>query len=193
MHSKTLLNLIKTRRSVRKYKSKPVPKKYIEQVIEAARWAPSAVNKQPWKFVIVTNKEKRKAIGDYAKFYYLINKHVAQAPVIIVICANTQSNKWSKIDCGLASQNLLLQAHALGLGACFVGAVNEKKIKEALNIPEELNVIGLITLGYPKDKTKAPDRKPLEEIAFYNEYSHKRSSMLKSGITSLIKKQIKRS
>lgn len=189
-----LLDIIKTRRSIRKYKPEDVPDEYIEKMLEAARWAPSAVNGQPWRFLVVRDKEIKKKMGKYIKSYLVINRHVSEAPVIIAICSKDKSYKWASLDCAMASQNIMLEAHSLGLGSCFIGVFNENKIKELLGMPDKMGIVGLITVGYPDGEAEAPPRLELDEIAFYDAYRKNKSSVSKlprSGILSLVTKFLK--
>jgi len=194
-----ILNLIKTRRSIRKYKSQDVPKDSLNKILEAARWSPSAVNKQPWRFIVVRDKEIKKKIGDCAKFYFLINQHVSEAPVIIVVCAKDKTYKWAPLDCAMASQNIMLEAHSLGLASCFIGAFDEQKIKEILDLPDKMKIIALITVGYPDGQVETPPRLKIDEIVSYDVYDQKKKSAglknvlaPKSGVLSVIAKVLKR-
>jgi len=192
-----ILDIITTRRSVRKYMQKNVPDEYIEKIMEAARWAPSAVNGQPWRFVVVRDDETRKKIGEYARFYFLINRHVSEAPVIIAVCSKDKSYRWAPLDCAMASQNIMLEAHSLGLGSCFIGVFDENKIKELLGLPDKMGIVGLITLGYPDGKVDAPPRLELEEVVHYDAYRKDKSDasgktiLPRSGMLSFVTKFLK--
>ena len=165
---------IRKRRSVRAYMSTPIPKEQLEKILEAARLAPSASNIQPWHFIVVTDPEKRNALSKsrFAKF-------LAEAPVIIVGCGDRKASpKWYKVDVSIAMQNMALAATALGLGTCWVGSFDEKKVKELLKIPEKFEVIALLAVGYPREKLDLSAkllhlfrrRKKLEQIASLEEY-----------------------
>lgn len=159
---------IKNRRSVRLYQKNPVDEALIKKVIDAARFAPSGANFQPWKFIVVTNEELRMKIGKSAKFFFVKSHHVSEAPVLIACLADMKKSKWAVIDTSMASQNLMLAAHALRLGTCFVGVFDEEETKRVLSIPEHFKVIGLITLGHPARKEEVPNRLPVEEITYKN-------------------------
>jgi len=165
---------IRKRRSVRAYMSTPIPKEQLEKILEAARLAPSASNIQPWHFIVVTDPEKRNALSKsrFAKF-------LAEAPVIIVGCGDRKASpKWYKVDVSIAMQNMALAATALGLGTCWVGSFDEKKVKELLKIPEKFEVIALLAVGYPREKLDLSAkllhlfrrRKKLEQITSLEEY-----------------------
>ncbi|MHA1307239.1 MAG: nitroreductase family protein [Candidatus Heimdallarchaeota archaeon] len=160
------LELLKSRRSIRKYRSTPVEKEKIEKCLEAARWAPSASNKQPWEFLIVTDYNMRMKLADlhpYAKF-------VSQSPVVFIPLTNPEIHaKYHMSDTALTIQNFMLQAHALELGTCWAGVIGasfEPEIKKLLRIPDHLNVMALVALGYPGE-SRASSRKPMDELLHY--------------------------
>jgi nitroreductase len=165
------------RRSVRSYEATPVSKEILERVLEAARVAPSASNRQPWHFIVVTDREKRKELskGLYAKF-------LAEAPVVIVACGNERvSPHWYLVDVSLALQNMVIVATSEGLGTCYVGSFDEKVVKKLLMIPDDLRVIVLLAVGYPSAKEgrgrKSREAKSLAEIISHEEYDqHQRES-----------------
>ena len=178
-----LFEAIKTRRSIRKYLDKPVEDEKLRAVLEAVQQAPSWANMQCWRMVVVTDKKVKQELSDlsYVESYfspkgYKANpskKALAEAPVVIVLCADPQQSGtlWGQsyylVDAGIASQNLMLAARALGLGSVFVGVYDEVKVKGILNIPANIRVVGLFPLGYPTEEGKGgPGRKPLEEISF---------------------------
>ena len=139
---------IQQRRSIRAYTDKPVEREKMEKILEAGRLAPSARNVEPWHFIAVTNAEKRKALskGLYAKF-------VAQAPLLIVACGDKKaSDDWYAVDVSLAVENMVLTAVSEGLGTCCVGSFSEKDVKETLKIPDNYEVIVMITVGYAGEK-----------------------------------------
>jgi nitroreductase len=139
---------IQERQSIRAYQDKPIPREKIEKILEAGRLAPSAVNREPWHFITVTVVEKRKALskGLYAKF-------IAQAPLAIVVCGDKKASPdWYAVDAALAVENMVLAAVNEGLGTCIVGSFTEKDVKELLKIPNNLEVIVIIAVGYPREK-----------------------------------------
>jgi len=160
---------IRARRSVRLYRDDSVARAVVERVLDSARWAPSAVNRQPWHFVVVTEPERRSALArSTAVAGMVLQRHVAQAPVLIALCGDERRSSWYLHDCCLASQNLLLAAAALGLGTCWVGAFDEGRAARVLGVPEGIRVVGLITLGYPQ-RTQGPPtpRLPLESMVHW--------------------------
>ena len=191
------LNLLKSRRSIRAYQDKPVPQDLLLQILEAGRWAPSGANLQPWHFIVVTDAETRKRIGEVARFFFIKFSHVEKAPVVLVLGFDTRKGKYGRYDATLAGGNMMTMATSLGLGTCWIGAFDEPKVKEILEIPENIEVIGLITLGYSDEKAEAPPRVELEKIAHWESWSNVRrrtlkDGTLKSGPFSLIKKFLKK-
>jgi len=190
---KGLLEIIRSRRSIRSYESKEVPREVLERLVEAARWAPSGSNLQPWQFVIVTDEERRREVGRWARFLFVKSHHVSEAPAVIVICGNPRS-PFYLVDCALAGANILMEATALGLGTCWIGAFNEERIKEVLGIPPNLRVVALITVGYPAENPSPPPRIPLEEVLHWEGYGggpSLRSQFVRSGPISVLPRILK--
>lgn len=173
-----VMALLKGRRSIRRYKSKPVPDELLEQVLEAGRWAPSASNRQPWDFVVVRDEEVRKAVAEHAAYYFVRWAHVEEAPVIIALCGNARNRIYQQFlheDIGLAGSQMMLQAAALGLGTCWIGGLDREAIGAVLKVPEHIEVVGLLTLGFPDEEPEPPARKSLSEIVHYDVYDHTES------------------
>lgn len=181
------LEAISTRRSIRKFSAKPVEKEKIQGLLEAARMAPSWANLQCWRFVVVEDATTKAKISDlsyvesfFAPKGYTSNpaqKALAEAPVVIVACGDPLSSgdlrgqQYYLADVGIAAENLMLAAHALGLGSVFVGVFDEEQLGELLEIPPGIRIVGLFPVGYPLDEPKAcPPRKALEEIVFYGRW-----------------------
>ncbi len=181
------LEAIRTRRSVRKFSARPVEAEKLQAVLEAARLAPSWANMQCWRFVVVEDSAVKATISElsYVEAFFApkgyksnpAQKALAEAPVVIVACAeptasgDLRGQQYYLTDVGIASENLMLAAHELGLGSVFVGVFDEEKLGELLNIPPEIRIVGLFPLGYPEEEMKAgPPRKPLEEIVFYGKW-----------------------
>jgi nitroreductase len=192
-----ILNLLKSRRSIRVYQDKPVPQDLLLQILDAGRWAPTGANLQPWHFIVVTDPETRRQIGDVARFLFIKSSHVEKAPVILVLGFDTRKGKYGRYDTTLAGGNMITLATHLGLGTCWIGAFDEVKVKEILGIPEHIEVIGLITLGYSRESSEAPPRIELGRIVHWEAWSNVRrqtlrDGMLRSGPLSLIRKFLKR-
>ncbi len=162
-----MIEVISSRRSIRKYENKQIPKKVLDQILEAGRQSPSAMNKQPYRFVVVTKPELKNEMKA------IFSRFMDSAPVVIVGCANVKdrvTGKWAVIDTTIALQNMLLAAWGLGVGSCWIGSFNEQKTKKALNVPEDWKVVCLLTLGYA---TKTPDerkKKSTEELFGTNQF-----------------------
>ena len=180
-----VLEAIKTRRSIRHYKSAPVTEEQIDIVLEAARWAPSWGNTQCWRFVMVTEKKMKTALAETLTPYNPSRSAIEQAPVVIVACAElgksgfkqgkllTDREDWYMFDVALAMQNLALAAHSIGLGTTHVGAFNAQKVAQLLNVPQGVAVVEMAPLGYPERERKAPPRKELSELVFYEGYGQR--------------------
>lgn len=162
------VDLILSRRSIRKYEKKDIPEDILNQILETGRQAPSAVNRQPIHFVVVNDHDLLKDLCNN-----FIARFVKYAPLAIVGCAYTKAlwtGKWAIIDATIAMENMVISAWSLGIGSCWVGACNKKKIKELLKIPEKWKVVALLTFGYPAEQPKQKKKKPFEEMFSYNTF-----------------------
>lgn len=181
-NGKSLLDLIKSRQSDRKYSDRPVEGEKLGRIIEAGRLAPSACNAQPWKFIVVTDPELIRNIAEAASARLIgMNSFVAQAPVIIVIVrekpnmssrvgATIKNKDYSLIDIGITTANICLQAEAEGIGSCIIGWFDESMLRKLLAIPRSKRVELIITLGYSMSDKREKKRKPKEETVCYNKY-----------------------
>ena len=171
-----IFQVFRDRRSIRKYKDTPVEREKIEQVLDAARLAPSWKNMQCWRFLVLTDTAKREALHSVFADDNPGKKAFAQAPVAIVICGNPAESDVSHgidyfvADAAIAFEHLCLAAHAVGLGTCWMGLFDEAELKKKLNIPDNMRVVGVTPLGYPDQEPKPRPRKELQEIAFFNEW-----------------------
>ncbi|ACV61789.1 nitroreductase [Desulfofarcimen acetoxidans DSM 771] len=180
------IEAIKSRRSIRKYKSDPIPEQTIRELLELAAWAPSGINSQPWAFVVLENKEYLKNLSDRAKAF-LLEKLDAMpaleqyrnalanpnfnifydAPVLVIIYGD--KNFFTYInDCSMAALNMMLAAYDKGLGSCWIGfassIANTSEVKKELNVPERYEVVAPIILGYPDLSPGKGSRKELNII-----------------------------
>ena len=161
MNSKLLFQVIKNRRSIRKYKPKKVKIEKIEKLIEAARWAPSAGNSQPWKFAIIANKKTINALKMITPGWLGVD----DPPIIIVVCLDTKrATPYSHIDVGAAMQNILLYAHSSGLGCCAIASFEIDSTINLLGLPEDIKPVLFITIGYPDQEPINPSRLSLSEL-----------------------------
>ncbi|NMC68428.1 MAG: nitroreductase [Spirochaetales bacterium] len=147
-----LFDTIMARSSERDFLDKEIDYEKIDVIMESARWAPSWQNKQCWEYIVVKNKNLIKEIAKSSSF---VNLWIAKAPCIIVSCADPSLSGFRDglpyflVDTAIATEHLVLAATALGFGTCWVGAFNEEKIKELLEIPENIRIVALIPIGYP--------------------------------------------
>ena len=161
------------RRSIRSYLERNVEEEKLMKVLEAGRLAPSAANRQQWKFIVVRNSEKRRMLAKAA----CGQAFVGDAPVVLVACATetraimTCGQPAYTVDVSIAFAYMVLQACELGLGTCWLGAFNEDEVKKILNIPEHIRVVAMSPLGYSTDHIPPRPRKTLDEIVCFEEYS----------------------
>jgi len=171
-----VLEAIKTRRSIRAFTGENVSEEIVNKILDAARWAPSAGNLQPWEFVVVRDPKVKRGLATAA----LHQMFIAEAPVVIVVCANENRSAWgygsrgSTLYClqdtAAATENILLTAHSLGLGTCWVGAFNEEAARRVLDIPLGVRPVAIIPLGYPAEKPSPTPRRGFNEILHYEKY-----------------------
>jgi len=164
----SLLDVIVSRRSIRKYKAEGVPQETLERILEAGRYAPSADNEQPWHFIVLTDPKIKEKLSKGRW-----NSFIRDSAFTVVGCANAgnaYSRKWSTIDTTIALQNMVIAAWSLGIGSCWVGDFEEAEVKRILDVPEDWRIVSLISFGYPDETPSNPPRKPLKEIASYNRF-----------------------
>jgi nitroreductase len=172
-----IFEAIRQRRSIRSYTDKEVTEEEIKILLEAAIRAPSACNRQTWRFVIVRKPETIEILYRAASYSTQHQTFVKKAPVIIVVCADLRPYKRTAYrargeslfvlqDTAAAIQNLLLAACALNLGACWVGLIDEEIIRQTLRVPKDIRPVAIIPLGHTKSRSKPTARKPLEEVVY---------------------------
>lgn len=171
-----VLEAIKGRRSVRAFKSEDVPAEIVEKLIDAARWAPSAGNVQPWEFIIVRKPEIKRRLVEAA----LGQMFIEEAPVVIVVCANEdRSTQGYSVrgktlyciqDTAAAIQNIHLTAYSLGLGTCWVGAFKEEEARETLKVPHGIRPVAIIPVGYPAESPPPRSRRLISQIVHYETF-----------------------
>lgn len=165
------MSLLRERRSIRAFDSRDVDGDTVKLLVEAFRWAPSGGNAQPWKLFVVRSSELRARLCSAA----LAQSFIAKAPVVFVVCADLERARkaygargetlYCVQDTAAATQNLLLAAHAIGLGACWVGAFREASVADALALPAHLRPVALVPVGWPAERPGAPSRRNATEIA----------------------------
>ena len=175
------MDVVATRKSVRDYADKAVEDEKLSKIFDAARMAPSWANKQCCQYIVVKNKYK---ISELSSF---LNPWLKNAPVVLAACANPKDSgsrngmDYYLVDVAISLQQLILTATNLGLGTCWLGAFDEAKVKKALEIPENIKVVGLTPIGYPAEKESvrsklskafigSAKRKPIEELVHWEKW-----------------------
>lgn len=183
-----IFEAIRTRRSVRRFSDRHVEEEKVVAMLDAARMAPSWANMQCWHYVVVRDTSAKNAISEltyvesfFSPLGYKVNpakKGVAEAPVVIIACADPKKSGalWDQpyymTDVGIAAQNMMLAAHALGLGTVFVGVFDEQRLRELVAIPPDIRIVGVFPVGYPLEPGKAgPPRRELKELVSYERWS----------------------
>ncbi|NIQ05654.1 MAG: nitroreductase [Candidatus Korarchaeota archaeon] len=159
-----VMKTIKERRSIRNYKDKDVTRSQIKKLLDAARWAPSASNNQPWEFIVIRDKQIKAEIARIKG-----QQFIAETPVVIAFVTSPRTSHFHKVDGSLATQNFQLAAWEMGLGTCWIGTFDRKKVKQLLNVPEEKHLLTVMPLGYPAEEGHST-RKPLQKSIYWNKY-----------------------
>ena len=177
-----LMDVIKGRRSIRKYKSDPVPEEVLQIVMEAVRWAPSWANSQCCELIVVKDPKVKSDLATALSKTNPSLSSMTEAPLVLVLCGikgisgyykgqpTTEKGDWLMFDTGLAMQNLCLAAHSLGLGTVVVGNFNHQKVAEILGVPQNIEVVAMTPLGYRATEGSTPKRKELSQFVFYDKY-----------------------
>lgn len=160
------LDLIKERCSIRAYEAKPVPEVTLQQVLDAARWAPSAANRQPWHFLLVQDAAQRRALAEaYPREWFW------QAPAIIVVCVEparawtrSDGKNYADVDGAIAMDHLTLCATDLGLATCWVAAFDAAKVRSVLGLPTGVEPLAMTPIGYPAGAGREKTRKPMADV-----------------------------
>lgn len=178
-----LLTMIQERRSIRTMDSRPISDEDLNKVLEAVRWAPSWANTQCWEVVVATEPEVKKALQDsMSGSGNPAAKAMVVAPVVLVLCARkgtsgfykgkapTKFGDWMMFDLGLATQNLLLMAHSLGLGTVVVGLFDHQKAAAAVAVPEGYELVAMVPMGYPAKQVNPPKRREVSDFTHNNRW-----------------------
>lgn len=171
----SVMDVIKSRRSVRSYLNKPVPREKLVDLIEAARWAPTAGNIQPWYFGVIDDPEVVEKINDFSPGL------MGGPTSMLVICRDLQEayrkaaeagrDVLSLMDISMAAQNVMLRAEEMKLATCCVKSFNQRAVNKILKLPEHVVAELIISVGYPDRMPKNPPRKQVKKITFYNGWS----------------------
>jgi len=166
----SLVDIVLSRRSIRRYEQKEIPKDVLDKILEAGRQAPSAANRQPWHFIVLTDDEVKIELSKG-----LFNRHIKNSAFTVVGCANIGfwhigTKKWSIVGTSIALQNMVIAAWAMGIGSCWIGDFKEYYVKQLLDIPDKWKVVALISFGYPAEKPHPKRKKPFEKIVSFNKF-----------------------
>ena len=176
------INVLKERRSIRKYEDKPVPEELLQQVLEAVRWSPSWANTQCWEVVVVKDAAVKQQLQETIGKGNPATKAIVDAPVVLAICGklndsgyykgqvSTKFGDWFMFDLGLATQTLCLAAQDLGLGTVVVGLFDHDQAKRALQVAEGYELVALIPLGYAAKSGSAPKRREVAEFVHQDKF-----------------------
>ncbi len=174
-----ILELIKSRRTIKSFLPKYVSHELIFKVIDAGRHAPSSGNLQNWKFIVIVDPSLKLKLAESAHQQFEL---ASAATLIVVLGEHEKAERYYGLrgerlytvqNCAAAIQNMLLEAHSLGLGACWVGAFDEDEVKSLCSIPENVRPQAIIALGYPKEVPKKPPKYPLETVVYFDKWRNK--------------------
>jgi len=159
-----ILKIIKTRRTVRKFKHKDVGKEIVDEVLEAGRWAPSGLNNQPWKFMVL-GKEAKDSLAERTKYSHIVKR--ADKLILVFFDKKDSYNRDKDLMAiGACIQNMLISIHSSGLGACWLGEILNQKsqVHKLLKTPKNLELAAVLALGYPLNSSRGPRRKKLKDL-----------------------------
>ena len=177
-----LMNIIKGRRSIRRYQEKEIPAEDLQQVLESIQWSPSWANTQCWEVIVVRDPGTKERLQGTLGSTNPASKGITQAPVVLALCGKLKSSgfykgqqstkfqDWFMFDLGLATQSLCLAAHDKGLGTVIVGSLDHDKAKEVLGVGEDYELVALIPLGYPAKESSAPKRREISEFTHQEKF-----------------------
>ena len=157
-----------TRRSIRKFKNEPVSEEVMNNILEAGRRSPSATNMQPWHFVIARDHKEKEACS-----FGAFNRYATDASFVVVGLYKQSEviiEKLSLMDVTIALQNMVVAAWVQGVGSCWMGAFDEKKLKDTLNLPVDSRIVGAVAFGIPDENPSQPAKKPLNEIIHFDKW-----------------------
>lgn len=167
-----LTEAIRERQSIRDYEDRPVPEEKLGKVLEAARLAPSASNRQRWKFIVVREAKRRQELARAAGG----QTHLARAPVVIAAVATMPDYVMRcgvpayAVDLAIAIDHMTLAAVDEGLGTCWIGAFSQEEARNILEVPEDYRIVTLLPLGFPRQAGREKVRKSLDEIVCYETF-----------------------
>jgi nitroreductase len=175
-----VLDAIRRRRTVLRFESTPVEEKEIEAILEAGRWAPSWLNKQPWNFIVIKDQKTKEELSEVVPTTFV--QGLREAPLCVVVTVDAGTDEYHFVEAGaVASQNMALAAHSLGLQSSWIGVFDvksqknsaEAKVKKMLDIPKSYHVISLLPMGHVKSEIPRKDRKELRQIVFQEKFGNR--------------------
>lgn len=152
------------RRSIRSFEDKEIPDELLNGILEAGRWAPSAVNRQPWEFIIIRDKEILKEIAEHARY----GRFISQVPLAVAVVTDPAS-RWHIIDGSSGVQNMALAAWEMGIGTCWIGSLDRDEVKKILGIPDGRHLLTVLPFGYPAEIGRSR-RKELDKTVHYEKW-----------------------
>jgi nitroreductase len=158
---------IRTRRSIRKYRPEPIPNEKLNMILEAARLAPSAGNRQPWRFIVVQAADRKKEVAQAADNQTFLSDAAA---IVVAVGDPDVSIRWHEKDSMIALEHIVLASTALGYGTCWIGAFDEEALKRLLKIPTKMKVVALLPIGTPRETPAPRPRKKPSEIFFKEQW-----------------------
>lgn len=165
----SVYEVIISRRSIRAYKSESIRRENLEKILDAARWAPSAGNRQPWHFIVVLDEQIKEKLVPACRH----QRFIKESSCVIAGLADVETSpKWAIIDTTIALEHIVLVATELGYGSCWIGAFDESEVKKILNVPDKYRVVALITIGRSAESPSPRPRKLLREIVSINTFNN---------------------
>jgi nitroreductase len=156
---------IRTRRSIRRYKKKEIPENVLKEILECARLAPSAANRQAWEMIVVRDPRLKSELVPVCK-----NQKFVEDCSVFLVGVEDPEQKWSRVDVTIMMDHITLAAHEKGLGTCWIGAFDKDKVGALLGVPANRSIAVCLTLGYPDESPEARPRKPADELFHYDKY-----------------------
>ncbi|HDG98835.1 MAG TPA: nitroreductase [Desulfobacterales bacterium] len=177
-----LMEVIRGRRSIRRFEQEEVPQQALDAILEAVQWAPSWANTQCWEIIVVRDQAAKEKLQATLPKTNPASKAIVQAPIVLVVCGKLKSSgyykgqvttkhgDWFMFDLGIATQNICLAAYDQGLGTVIVGLFDHDKAKEILGLPDGYEVVAMVPVGYPAKDSPAPRRREISEFVHYEEF-----------------------
>lgn len=163
------MEILLSRRSIRTFKNEIVDDETVYKILKAAHFAPSSWNRQPWRFIIIKNKETLKKLAEILPY----GKFLSRVPMAIAILSSEKESDLWLVDGSAATENLMLAGTYYGLGTCWIAESDNDEIKKILNVPNDFHIITITPLGYPQIVPKPPERKKLEDLVYNEKFGEK--------------------